>query len=320
MPEQNIFHLPLKNSFDFFSAQNIAKIVNGENIHIIHAHLARDYPLAALAAYLSKKPFVLTRHLLFPLNPIHRLTLKRAAKIIAVSKGVSANLSSNKVIETEKIVVIYNGVDTNSFENSATDFEKRIIIRQRLAPDANILIGTIGELRQHKGQEDFIRAASLIAEKFSDAKFLLIGADNTTNQNFELYLKKLVNELNLNDRVIFTGWLENMPEVFAALDVFVSSARSEPFGLVIAEAMASAKPIVATETDGATELLDNNVNGKIVPIQEPVRLAEAVCEFLESEDLRLQFGENARKKARANFDLEIMITKTEQIYKEILDI
>ena len=276
---ENLYHLPLRNSIDVFSARKLAKFVIEKNIEIIHAHIARDYPVAALASKLSKIPLVLTRHLTFPLNSLHRLTFRQTTKVIAVSKGVEKSLLSNNIIAAEKIALVYNGVDTNIFEQTAKDSDKRKEIRCKFAPNAKFLIGTIGELREHKGQEDFIRAAAIIAGKFDNVKFLIVGADNSENRDYQIYLENLVGELNLQNKIIFTGWQENMPAFFSALDVFVSAARSEPFGLVIAEAMASAKAIVATETDGAKELLINGKTGKIVPVKEPLRLAKAVIEF-----------------------------------------
>ncbi len=320
LPDENLCHLPLRNSVDIFSARKLAKFAVEKNIEIIHAHLARDYPVAALASNLSKIPLVLTRHLLFPLNPIHRLTLKQAAKIIAVSKGVAESLLSNNVIAAEKIALIYNGVDTNVFEQAAKDVEKRTKMRQNIAPDAKFLIGTIGELREHKGQEDFIRAAAIISPKYKNVKFLIVGADNSQNQNYQTYLENLAAELNLKNQIIFTGWQENMPMVVAALEIFVSAAYSEPFGLVIAEAMAGAKAIVATETNGAKELLKNNRTGKLVPVKEPILLAEAIGEFLEDENLRHIYGANAQKEAIEKFGLERMTAETEKIYREILEI
>ena len=320
LPDESLCHLLLRNSVDVFSARKLAKFAVEKNIEIIHAHVAKDYPVAALASRLSKIPLVLTRHLLFPLSPIHRLTLKQAAKIIAVSKGVAESLLSNNVAAAEKVALIYNGVAANVFEQAAKDVEKRAKTRRKIAPNAKFLIGTIGELREHKGQEDYIRAAAIVAEKFQDIRFLIIGADNSQNQNYQTRLENLAAELNLKNQIIFTGWRENMPEIFAALDIFVSAARSEPFGLVIAEAMAGAKAIVATETNGAKELLEDNRTGKLVPVKQPLRLAEAIGEFLKDENLRQNFGANARKEAMKKFGLERMITETEKIYREILDI
>ncbi len=317
LPKENLFNLSLRNSIDIFSARRLAKFAVKKKIEIIHAHLARDYPLAALASYLSKIPLVLTRHLLFPLNSFHRVTVKQADKIIAVSKGVAESLLSNNVVSAKKVSVVHNGVDTNVFKQAAKDIKKREKMRRKIALNAKFLIGTIGELRQHKGQEDFIRAAAIVAQKHQDAKFLIVGADNSTNQNYRIYLENLVNKLNLKNQIIFTGWLEEMPTLYAALDIFVSAARSEPFGLVIAEAMASGTAIVAAKTVGAGEILEDNITGILTPVENPQAIADVIFELLEDENRRKSLGKIAQEKATAKFSLERMIAETEGIYKQL---
>jgi len=271
-----------------------------------------------LASYLGKTPLVLTRHLLFPLKRLHRITFKQANQIIAVSKGVAKSLLSDNIIAAEKVSVVLNGVDTEIFEQAANDIKKQAEMRRKLAPDTNFLIATIGELREHKGQEDFIRAAAIVAEKYKDAKFLIIGQDNSKTQDYQTYLESLVNELNIKNQVIFTGWQEEMPMLYAAIDIFVSAARSEPFGLVIAEAMASGTAIVATETVGAGEILENNITGILTPIENPQAIANAIAKLLEDEKMKKILEKNARKRVKEKFGLERMVAETEKIYSEIL--
>lgn len=301
LPKENLIQIPLRNSLDVFSARQIAEFVRGKNIEIIHAHVARDYSIAALASRISKTPLVLTRHLTYKLSALHRLTFKQAKRVIAVSKGVAESLSFAK----DKISVIYNGVDVNELGK----IEKA---------NSDLVVATIGELREHKGQADFIKAAAIVIRKNPNVKFLIIGKDNSPNQSYQIILENLVEELNLKDKVIFTGWLENPSEIYAEFDIFVSSARSEPFGLVIAEAMASEKAIVATKTVGAKELLTDNESGKLVSVGNIEQLAEAITELLESEHLRQTLGENARKRAKDFFSLERMVSETEKIYQAII--
>ena len=109
-----------------------------------------------------------------------------------------------------------------------------------------------------------------------------------------------------------------MPTLLAALDIFVSASHSESFGLAILEAMANRTPIVATETEGAKELLRNNETGLLVPIKEPLKLAEALGSFLENTEKRQELARNAQIFAVERFSLRAMIEKTESLYQEIL--
>ncbi len=321
IPSEKLFFLPLRNAFDVLSAWRLAKFIKREKIEVVHAHLARDYYLAALAVrFAPSAKFVLTRHLLFPLNGFQRLALKNLAKAIAVSHGVAASLQVNKVVENDKIAVIYNGVNVEKFRLATTDSAMRNAMRREFAPENELLIGTIGELRAHKGHEEFIRAAAMVAKKFETAKFLVVGADNSRKKEYSKHLQQLAEDLHLPEKIIFTGWRDDLPSIYAGLDVFVSSARSEPFGLVLAEAMVSGCAIVATETVGAKEVLVDNGEkcAKIVEVGNVEKLAEAVVGFLSDENLRRRFGKLAQKSAVARFDQQRMIDETEKVYLEVL--
>src|SRR6266550_8372294 len=111
VPKQNIVELPMRNSLNVASALKLARFVRQNEIEIVHAHVARDYPLAALAARRGGSPLVLTRHVLFPLNRIHKLTLRRTSRVIAVSHAVAEGLYTPSIFAPEKIVPIHNGID-----------------------------------------------------------------------------------------------------------------------------------------------------------------------------------------------------------------
>lgn len=318
LPAESIFKIPLRNSFDIFSARRLAKIIQENDIEIVHAHLARDYPIASLAVRLaSKKPkLVLTRHVLFPIKSLQKIVLKNTAKVIAVSSAVEAVLQ--KTFPAEKIVAIPNGIEIEKWSKAdhvklceAFRFEHDISFEAQL-------IGTIGELKPLKGQEDFILAAQIIAEKFPESHFVIVGKDNSFDQSFRRKLKRLVKVFNLDERFLWLDWVEDTAEILHALDVYASASHSESFGLSILEAMASGTGIVATETEGAKELVENNRTGKLVPIENPTALAEAVCQLLENPQTSKDFGEKAQKTAAERFSVEKMINETEKIYKQLL--
>jgi len=319
LPEENIFHLSLKNSLDVFSARKLARIIREKNIEIVHAHLARDYPVAALAVRLSKKAkLVLTRHLLFPLNFPHKFVLPKDLTFIAVSKGVRGVLRKQFFLPHQQIRLVYNGVDTRHFENSNKTIERENLLRQlNLKPDT-FLIGIAGEITAHKGQADFVRAASIVAKQFSDAEFLIIGQDGSPRGKYRQELEKVIAEVDLKKKIHLLGWIDNVADVFTALDVFVSASLLEPFGLVIAEAMASGCAVVATKTDGATEIIENGRTGKLVSIENPSELSRAIGELLSDDRMRQELGDNARKAAAEKFSVERMVTETVKIYHEIL--
>lgn len=319
LPSQNIFELPLRNALDVQSAIELARRVREKEIEIIHAHVARDYLLAVLASKRSNAALVLTRHLERPLKSVHRWTLSRVARVIAVSKAVERALLDQKIFPVEKIRHIPNGVDVGRFERGAqsSDVEN---LRRQLRIKGRLLVGTAGELREHKGQEDFIRAAHIIAREEAAVEFIIAGEDASPRKEYRAYLEKLVAELGLQSRVHFTGWLKDVATLLPALDVFISSSHVEPFGLVMVEAMAAGVPVVATATGGAREIVEDKVTGKLVPVGDVEGLAEAVSALLTDASERRLMGERARLRARERFSLERMVAETEALYKEVLDV
>jgi glycosyltransferase involved in cell wall biosynthesis len=319
IPEGNIFSLPLRNALDASSAHQLARIVREREIEIIHAHMARDYPLAAFAAARNKNArIVITRHVLFPMSRLHAVTLANVSRVIAVSEAVARELRQRSVFAPGKIVVVRNGIDVERFARVRADFDPREFCHRMKIPDDRVLVGTVGEITKLKGHEDFVRAAALIAARVPDAHFIVAGDDQSRTLENEKSLKKLIEEHGLTARVQRFGWLDNLAELYSALDIFVSASHSESFGLAIVEAMASSGAVVATATDGAREVIEDGISGKIVPIADPEALASAVVDLAEDAEERKRYGTAAQLRAREKFGFERMLEETEQVYRDAL--
>lgn len=317
LPKENLFDLPLRNALDIFSARKIAGFVRERNIDIIHAHAARDYPIAALAARAARVKLVLTRHLLHPLNSLHKFFLPKDASFIAVSEGVRQKLLRQKLLPPAQIHLIYNGIDTLHFQTAKERIKRENLLRELKLPVESLLVGIVGEIAPHKGQTDFVCAAFEISRQFPATEFIIVGQDNSEQKRHQKRLENLIARFGLQKKVHLLGWFADPAPIFAVTDVFVSASRVEPFGLVIAEAMSSACAVVAAETDGAKEIIEDNRTGKIVPIKNPAALAEVVSEFLQNKTARKTFGQKAQESAREKFDIKKMIDKTETLYEKI---
>lgn len=315
-PDEKVLRVKIKNSVDIFAARRIAKFIRRNQIEIVHAHAAKDYlPVSLAVRFVRQAKLVLTRHVLFPMKRTQKFALSNVSKVIAVSSAVEANLE--KTFPKKKIVKIPNGIEIEKW----ADADRETLLREfrflhNIPFDAQ-LVGTVGELKRLKGQQDFILAANEIAQKSRDAHFVIVGKDNSYKKDFRRELKRLVKVFGLQDRFLFLDWIEDTAPLLAALDVFVSASHSESFGLAILEAMASGKAIVATETEGAKELIEDEKSGKLVAVKEPLEIAGAIGEFLSDEKMRETFGKNAQMIARENFSLEKMIEKTEEVYQRL---
>jgi glycosyltransferase involved in cell wall biosynthesis len=317
--ENNIATLPLRNSLDVNSARALASLVRGNDIQIIHAHMARDYPLAAYAARRNPAArLILTRHVLFPLSRLHRLTFSGASQIIAVSQAVASQLRSDKVAPAEKITVVLNGIDTGRFARAREKFDRQEFLKSWKLPESGLLVGTVGELTPLKGQQDFLRAAAQISKHIAGCTFIIAGIDHSPDGKNEAEIERLIDELKLREQVRRVKWLDDLAQLYCALDVFVSASHTESFGLAIVEAMASRTAVVATETEGARETVRDKETGLLIPIGNPDNMAAAVQSLLNNEATRLRLAAAAQKDVAERFSVERMVEETEKIYQASL--
>jgi glycosyltransferase involved in cell wall biosynthesis len=319
LPPQNMIHLPLRNALDAKSAGRLAVIVGRQKIQLIHAHMGRDYPLAAYAG--RRNPdvqLVVTRHVLFPLSRLHRITLSRVARVLAVSEAVGRQLRMQKIVPREKVTVVHNGIDISRFETAMREFDREQFCRRWNLPENSVLVGSVGSLNPLKGHEDFLQAAARVADIFPAACFIVAGVDVTPGQINRSNLDRLVRKLKIESRVRFIGKMADIGPLFCALDLFVSASHSESFGLAIAEAMTTGTPVVATETEGAKEILRDGETGLLVRVRDVAALAEAIGALLGDEVRRERIGQSARQEVKLRFSLDRMVDATEQIYQESL--
>lgn len=316
LPKHNILPLRMRSVFDLSSALKLARFVRMHQIEIIHAHAGRDYFLAALAArWAGHTPFVLTRHVLFPLKKLHKITLRHVSGVIAVSQAVAESLRAQHLFHPSKLVTIHNGIDTRRFTRHENPPERQWYLHQT---GASLLVGMIGHLAPIKGQAEFIRAAAMLAQQRADVGFIIAGDDKSRNGEHRALIERLIAELGLGARVYLTGWLKDVTPLLSALDVFVSPSLAEPFGLAIIEAMACGVPVIASMSEGAREIITDGVNGRLIPIGDAPALAQAMTELLADTNEQARLSANAYLTVRQRFSLEGMIDATEQLYRRVL--
>src|SRR5690242_15061393 len=159
---QNFFELSPSNALNLAKAISLRRFAREQAIEIVHAHMARDYPLAALAVgWNGGASLVITRHVLFPMSKLHRITQRRVAKVIAVSEAVASVLRRQGIFRHDQINVVPNGIDLAKF-------------RPRLVQHSSggLRVGILGELTQNKGQIEFVRAAEIVAAEIDNVDFI----------------------------------------------------------------------------------------------------------------------------------------------------
>jgi len=174
-----------------------------------------------------------------------------------------------------------------------------------------------------KGQDVFLRAAALVVREMPEVYFLLVGEPDPEESSglepFSLSLQELAEELGLADRVIFTGFRSDMGAVYATLSMAVHPAReAEPFGLAVAEAMASGIPVVAVNLGGPRELIEDGVSGLLVPPEDARTLARAILELLTNRERAAQLRRAGRPRAERLVALERQVRRLEELYEQAL--
>ena len=231
--------------------------------------------------------------------------------MIAPSKAVKKVVIEKENVSEDKVRVIYNGVDTEYFKPEKKKFSWRS--EERLQ-NSNFIITIIANLHKIKGVEYFIRAASLIAQKIPESRFIIIG--NGSEKDF---LKKLAVQFGIFEKIIFTGIIDNIKDYLAVSDAYICSSLSEGFSNSILEAMAMGLPVVATDVGGNQEAVADGESGFIVPTQDYQEIASKVIELYRNHDLRNEMGAKGRIIVEERFTLERMLREHEKLYLDLID-
>lgn len=224
---------------------------------------------------------------------------KYSNKVIAVSEYEKRNLVKGGILE-DKVIVIHNGIREND--------EKRDL---PLKIDG-FIIGTCARLTKKKGINYLIDAFQKVRLYCKDIHLVVIG-DGEERANLERLVKK-----ENKDFVHFIGNLKEASPYFHNFHLFVLPSLNEPFGIVILEAMSQKIPVIATKVGGIPEIIVDGESGFLIPPRNSEKLAEAILNLIQNEELRNKLGENGYIRFKENFTIEKMVEKTISVYEEIL--
>ena len=288
------------------SAWRIVTLIRRRRIAIVHANSPRAAYIGNLAGRLAGA-FTLTHVRDIERSPFCSPAKSRwlgflSDRIIAVSKAAAAAVLDVRPALGAKVEVIVNGVDPQ--EVRARPREE---VRGRLGiPAAAPLIGCVGILNPVKGQDVLIRAAARVRAEFPDLKVLLIGETfHAADAAYREGLVQLASELGMGGCIVFTGFRDDVFDLVGALDVFVHPAvYRDPLPRTLLEAAALAKAIVASDTGGVPEIIDDRVSGILVKPGDDAALAAAVISLLRDPQTARRLGAAAREKAAAAFSIQ----------------
>jgi glycosyltransferase involved in cell wall biosynthesis len=249
----------------------------------------------------------------YPSLLVRRLA-PRVDRYMACSAFTGANLARVGV-PADRVTVVYPPIDLTDFSDAGLPPIRRADLG---IPDDAPCFGILGALQEWKGQNVFLRAARRVMEAIPDARACVLGAEPGDEDAYTRELRELARELGIADRVVFTGFLRNVPGALALLDVVVhASIRPEPFGRVIAEAMLMGKPVVATDAGGAREIVHDGVTGLLVPPGDEAALAHAIVTLFRDPSLARRLASEGQRDAAARFSADAHVRLVEQVYAQV---
>lgn len=302
-----VFPISTRRIFDIFNIFKICRFIDFSQADVLHLHTSHSLLIGGLAGRIKDAPVVFTKRVDFPIKgrfKYNRLT----DKIIAISKAVKGVL--NKAgIEEDKITVVHSGIDTEKFDGVQ---KAEHLFREFNIPKKNLVIGTIAHLTDHKGHIYLLQAIPKILKEIPNCFFLFVGGGELK----ELLVEK-ARILGVKDKVIFTGFREDIPKILSILDLFVLPSHLEGLCTSLMDALYMQVPIVATTAGGIPEVISNGKTGLLVPPKDPVALAEAVVELMKDEDKKKAFAKRGKKKISEKFTASKMVEGVEKVYLSI---
>ena len=281
-----------------------------KKVKLIHSNTSRATLYAGPVAKILGIPLVWHVRIPHPDNLLDRILVPFCSRIVAVSRCVKRRFGEFKKI---KVKIVYNGVDTKKFSPGLAedDVRKKFQINSK-----DIVIGAVGRLSPEKGLEYLISAIRDVVNVYPRTKVLVVG---NGDDRYRLSLQAKVKDLELSSHIIFAGFYEDMPQILRCMDIFSLPSLSEGFNRSLLEAMACGLPVVATSVGGNIEIVQNGVNGLLVPPGNPEALASAVTELLKDKEKARKMGLEGQRLVEENFSMEKNVEKIERLYLQILE-
>lgn len=310
---------------DIMAFLELLRLMRIRGYHLVHTHGSKAGILGRIAAWVYRVPVIIHTYHGFGFHRyqpwyerwlyvgLERVAAKVSKRLIAVSEANIRKGIAHRIGDPSKYVLIHGGTKIEEFTRASSSVnrrEKRIELG--LDPDKPVVC-MVACLKPQKAPLDFVELAYKVSLEFPDAQFLLVG-DGILRPAVE----RRVRDLGLEGRFFLSGWRWDVPEIMASIDILVLTSLWEGLPLVIPQAMASGKPVVATKVDGSEEAVVEGETGFLVRPRDVDGASRTVLKLLSDPDLRKRMGEKGREMA-PYFDEARMIAEEIRLYEELLE-
>ena len=309
-----VFPISMHGEIDGWAVYRIRRLIKRLAHDIVHSHTAHAHSLAFYASIGQPVARLVTRRVDFSIfrNSFLRLNgLKYryfAHRYIAISQKIKDVLAADGV-PADRIRVVPSGIDPDRFVAERCDHLKTEF---GISAGERVVIN-VAHLARHKGQTYLVQAIPWVLSRVSNVRFFILGTGELTEE-----LKVQARCLGLADRLVFTGFRQDVGAFYHLADLFVMSSIQEGLGTAMLDAMALAKPVVATRAGGIPEAVIDGQTGRLVAAADPQALAEGIVALLTDAELARRLGNAARQLVHARFSVDAMVDGNLAVYRSLV--
>jgi glycosyltransferase involved in cell wall biosynthesis len=298
---------------DLLAWRPLYSLLRRERVDVVHAHKFGANVWGVVMGRLARVPVVITHEhgWTFEGEPLKRfldreLIARGSNVFIAVSREDQRRMVEIERIKPDDTIFLPNGIPPLP-PPAGNDVRAELGI-----PEGTPVAGTLGFLRFPKAMDNLVRAAASLKREIPEARVLIAGEGPDRPD-----LEALIDELDLHDTVTLLGLRRDVPDFLAALDVAVCPSDSEGSPLSVMEYMDAGLPVVSTRVGGVPDLIDEGVNGLMVPRRDPDALGSALARVLRDPEAGRRMGSSGRERRKREFDLDVMVRNLEGLYERL---